>query len=109
MAYNGQLADRVRNVLVRYEGLIEQKMFGGLCFMLRGNMCCGIVKDDMMVRVGPDQYERLLAEPYARPMDFTGRSLKGLVYVGPGGYENDEALGKWVERGVLFALSLQAK
>ena len=109
MAYNGQLADRVRNVLVRYEGLIEQKMFGGLCFMLRGNMCCGIVKDDMIVRVGPDQYERLLAEPYARPMDFTGRAMKGFVFVRPDGYRSDEALAKWVKRGVDFALSLPAK
>ena len=109
MAYDEQLADRVRNVLGPRRGFIEQKMFGGLCFMVRGNMCCGIVKDDLMVRVGPDQYERLLAEPYARLMDFTGRAMKGFVFVGPEGYRSDEALAKWVKRGVDFALSLPAK
>ena len=109
MAYDEALADRVRQVLGRHKELTEKKMFGGITFMLRGNMCCGVTKEDLVVRVGAEQYEKVLVEPHARPMDFTGRSLKGLLYVGPGGYESDEALGKWVERGVLFALSLQAK
>ena len=109
MAYDEQLVDRVRNVLVRHEGLAEKKMFGGLTFMLRGNMCCGVDKDNLMIRVGPDQYVQVLAEPYARPMDFTGRPLRGMVYVGPDGYRSDEALVKWVQRGVDFALSLPPK
>ncbi len=109
MAYDEQLVDRIRNVLVRHKGLEEKKMFGGLTFMLRGNMCCGVDKDNLMIRVGPDQYEQVLAEPHARPMDFTGRSLRGMVYVGPDGYRSDEGLVKWVQRGVDFALSLPPK
>jgi TfoX/Sxy family transcriptional regulator of competence genes len=109
MPYDEKLADRVRGVLARQEGLTEKKMFGGLSFMLRGNMCCGVVRDDLMVRVGPKQHEEALAEPYARPMDFTGRPLKGMVYVGPEGYCSEESLAKWVKRGVDFATSLPPK
>ena len=109
MAYNEKLADRIRNVLARHEGLTEKKMFGGISFMLRGNMCCGVVREDLVVRVGPEQYEEALAEPHARPMDFTGRPLKGMIYVGPGGYRSDEALVKWVRRGVDLAASLPSK
>ncbi len=109
MAYDEALADRVRHVLGRQTGLTEKKMFGGITFMLRGNMCCGVTKDDLVVRVGAEQYEKVLAESHARPMDFTGRSLKGLVYVGPGGDGRDEALGTGVKRGIRFALSLPAK
>ncbi len=117
MPYDEQLAGRVRNALRRHDGLrpeapegvTEKKMFGGLSFMLRGNMCCGVTGEDLVVRVGPDQHEQLLAKPHARPMDFTGRAMKGFVFVGPGGYRNDEALARWVQRGVEFALSLPAK
>ena len=109
MPYDEQLADRVRNVLIQHEGLAEKKMFGGLTFMLRGNMCCGVVNDDLVVRVGAEQYEEVLAQPHARPMDFTGRPLKGMVYVGLGGYQSDAALTKWVKRGVDFAQSLPPK
>jgi len=72
-------------------------------------MCCGVVKDDLVVRVGPEQYDTILAQPHARPMDFTGRPLKGFVYVGPAGYRSDQALAIWVERGVDFAASLPPK
>lgn len=109
MAYDEKLADRIRKVLSAHSGLSEKRMFGGIAFMLRGNMCCGVVKDDLMVRVGPGQYEKLLAEPHARPMDFTGRPMTGFVYVGPGGYRSDQALAKWVERGVDFVASLPPK
>ena len=109
MAYDEALADRVRHVLGRHKELTEKKMFGGITFMLRGNMCCGVTKEDLVVRVGAEQYEKVLVEPHARPMDFTGRSMKGFVYVGPGGYRSDEALARWVKRGVDFALSLPAK
>ncbi len=109
MAYDEKLAARVRKILIRHKGLTEKKMFGGITFMLRGNMCCGIDRDNLMVRVGPERYEKALAEPHARPMDFTGRPLKGMVYVGPGGYRSDEALVKWVRRGINFATSLPPK
>ena len=109
MSYDERLADRVRDVLARQEGLTEKKMFGGLSFMLHGNMCCGIVKDDLMVRVGPEGHEEALIRPHVRPMDFTGRPLTGMVYVGPEGYRSDDALIEWVERGVDFAASLPPK
>ena len=109
MAYNEDLADRMRDVLAHRNELTEKKMFGGLSFMLGGNMCCGIVKDDLVVRVGPDSYEKALAKPHARPMDFTGRPLKGMVYVGPEGYRTDEELKYWLDQALSFALSLPPK
>ena len=109
MAYDEQLADRVRGVLAQRKDVSEKKMFGGLSFMLSGNMCCGVDKDNLMVRVGPEQHEAALAQPHARPMDFTGRALKGMVYVDQEGYRTDAALAAWVKRGVDFAASLPAK
>ncbi len=84
-------------------------MFGGLCFMSGGNMCFGIVGDELMVRVGPDRYEDLLAEPHAREMDFTGRALRGMVYVDPDGITEDPDLRRWLDRGLEFARSLPPK
>ncbi len=107
MAYNEKLATRVRKALAGSTEITEKKMFGGLTFMLGGNMCCGVVKDDLVVRVGPHSYEDTLAKPHARPMDFTGRPLRGIVYVEPEGCRTDEALANWIRRGVDFATSLQ--
>ncbi len=73
-------------------------MFGGLAFMLEGHMCRGVIKDEMMVRVGPDGWREALARPHAREMDFTGRSLKGMIYVGEQGCQTDEAARDWVPR-----------
>ena len=84
MAYDERLAQRVREELADRPGYAEKKMFGGLCFLLRGNMCCGVGKDGLMVRVGPEQYESALADDHARQMDFTGRPMKGFVFVHPG-------------------------
>lgn len=109
MAYDERLAQRIREVLATRSDVVEKKMFGGLAFMLRGNMCCGVTRDDMMVRVGPEAYEEALALPHAREMDFTGKPLKGFVYVGQEGFESDDDLLAWVGRGVNFALSLPAK
>ena len=112
MAYDEGLAQRVRELLEdRWEELevVEKKMFGGLCFMVQGNMCCGILQDDMMVRVGAEGHAEALAQPHARPMDFTGKAMKGMVYVGPGGLEGDDDLEGWLQRGLNFTLSLLAK
>ena len=100
---------RLRKVLKRRRGVAEINMFGGLCFTLRGHMCCGTLKDDLVVRVGPERYGQALAEPHARPMDFTGRPIKGFVFVGPNGYRPPAALTKWVRWGVEFAGALPAK
>ena len=109
MAYDEELAERVRRALAPREGLSEKKMFGGIAFMLRGNMCCGIVRDQLMVRVGPERYDDALARPHARPMDFTGRAMRGMVYVTPEGLRSDTDLSVWLQRGLEFAESLPPK
>ena len=107
-SHNQTLTDRVRDLLRRPD-ISERKMFGGLAFMLRGNMCCGINGSDLVIRVGPDAYAEALADPAARPMDFTGRPLRGLVYVGKKGYATDRDLASWIARAVRFAESLPAQ
>lgn len=110
MAYSETLAERVREALVpRGDAVAEIKMFGGLCFTLQGNMCVGIVGDDLMVRVGPDGYDEALTRPHVREMDFTGKPMRGLVYVDPSGVTEDDDLESWVRRGVSFASSLPPK
>lgn len=109
MAYNEELARRVRKALARHRGVAEIRMMGGLCFTLRGHMCCGVLKDDLVVRIGPEAHQGALAQPHARPMDFTGRPLRGFVFVAPGGCKTDKTLARWVQRAVEFASSLPAK
>ncbi len=89
--------------------IVEKKMFGGVGFLLQGNMACGILNDDLIVRVGPEQYEEALAEAHARPFDITGRPMTGWVMVAPAGYAEDEDLDRWVQQGLAFAGSLPAK
>ena len=108
MAYNVDIAARVQKVLEGREGLTQRKMFGGIAFMLNGNMCCGVTNDDLMVRVGADGLEDALGQPHARPMDFTGRPMKGFVFVDISAVR-DRVLRQWVQRGVTFAESLPAK
>lgn len=109
MAYDEVLAARVRRVLARRKGFGEKKMFGGMCFLIGGHMACGVVDGDLMVRVGPDAHDEALTRPHARPMDFTGRPMKGMVFVGPGGTGTDDALREWAALGVAHARSLPPK
>lgn len=109
MPYDENLAERIRKALKGKEGLKEKKMFGGLCFMIRGNMCCGIHKDELIVRVGPARYEEALSRPHARPMDITGRPLKGFLFVARGGYKTGSDLRNWLHQAVDFVLSLPPK
>lgn len=109
MAYDEGLSQRIRENLVDQSGVVEKKMFGGLAFMINGHMSVGVIKTDLMVRVGADRYEQVLLQAHARPMDFTGKPLKGFVYVDEKGYESDEGLQQWVQRGVDLALSLPPK
>lgn len=109
MAYDEALAERVREAIAVREGLSERKMFGGVAWMLHGNMAVGIVGDDLMVRVGPEAHEAALNEPHARPMDFSGRPMKGYVYVAPQGVAADQELAAWVARGADFAETLPPK
>ncbi len=109
MPYNEELVERVRGVLVKNRNVAERKMFGGLTFMVRGNMACGVENDRLMVRVGPAAYDDALGQPHAQMMDFTGRPMKGFVFVEPAGLKTDKDLEAWVQRGVDFAMSLPAK
>lgn len=109
MAFDEKLAERVRKVLADTSGVAEKRMFGGLCFLHHGHMTCGIVDDTLMVRVGPDAYPSCLVLPHAREMDFTGRALKGMVYVAPAGLRSGPALATWVKRGVAFTSKLPRK
>lgn len=109
MAYDEGLAERLREATSEIAEISEKKMFGGLCFLMSGNMCFGIVKDELMVRVGPDAYKKCLEIPHARKMDFTGRAMKGMIYVATVGFEDDDDLDRWVERGLEFAKSLPPK
>jgi TfoX/Sxy family transcriptional regulator of competence genes len=109
MAHDAGLAERVRGVLDERLDVTEKRMFGGIAFMVRGHMCVGIVKEDLMVRVGPGAYDALVREAHARPMDFTGRPMKGFLYVEPAGLESDADLERWVGHGLRHATSLPAK
>jgi hypothetical protein len=109
MAFDQALAERIRTTLASQSGIVEKKMFGGLAFLLHGHMACGIVGNDLMVRVGPEGHESALAEPNTRPMDFTGKPLKGMVYVSPTGVSTAKALRAWVDRGVEHVRTLPPK
>ncbi len=109
MAYSESVAERVRAAFGKRPDLREQKMFGGIAFMLAGNMCVGVLGEMLMARVGPEQYGEALAQPHARPMDFTGRSMRGFVYVEPEGFADEADLRAWLARCVRFAESLPPK
>jgi TfoX/Sxy family transcriptional regulator of competence genes len=109
MAYDEILADRIRAVVPPINGLSEKQMFGGWCLLVHGQMSVGIVKDELMVRLAPETAEAMLERPHTRPMDFTGRPLKGYLYVEPAGLRSEKALREWVAMGVDFAAALPAK
>ena len=109
MPYNEQLATRIRETISWQKGIVEKKMFGGIAFMLKDKMFCGIVKDDLMVRVLEEHYEQALSEPHARPMDFTGKVMRGFVFVSPNGVNSPNKLAIWIEKGIDFALKSAEK
>jgi TfoX/Sxy family transcriptional regulator of competence genes len=109
LAFDEELAERVREALVGRIEVSERRMFGGIAFMVAGNMAVGIVGEDLMVRLGPDDAERALGEPHVRPMDFTGRPMKNMVFVGPQGVASDDHLAAWVDAGADYASSLPPK
>ena len=108
MAYDENLAGRIRERMLGQPGLSERKMFGGLAFMLDGHMCCGIVGKDLMLRLGTDGAAGALEQPHVRPMDFTGRPMAGMVYVAPEGLGTD-ALEDWLTEAAAFVRTLPPK
>ena len=109
MVCNEQLVARIRAVLESVRGVTERCMFGGVCFTLNGNMVCGVVKDDLMVRVGPDKYSDAMKLLHAREMDFTGRAMKGYVFVAAPGIKGISSLEAWIRKGVAYVSTLPAK
>lgn len=109
MAYSDTLARRIRVVLPPAPAVVEKKMFGGLAFMLNGNMCCGVVKDSLLARVGAEQHDAFLSLPHVRPMDFTGRPMKGMLFVEPPALVDDAELQVWVDRCIAFVQTLPKK
>jgi TfoX/Sxy family transcriptional regulator of competence genes len=109
MAFDEQLATRVRAVLVGVPDITERRMFGGLSFLAGGHMACGIVGSNLMLRLGEGGAEAALDTPHARPMDFTGRPMRGMVYIEPAGLTNDAELADWVGRALHFVSTLAPK
>lgn len=106
MAFNEELALRVRQSLEEQTGVTERKMFGGLCFMVCGNMLGGVMGDELIARVGAESYEDALQLPHARPMD---KPMRGFVVVSSEGVADEEGMQEWVRRGLNFATSLPPK
>ena len=109
MPFDETLAERVRTALSDLDDVREQKMFGGLSFLLHGNMCCGVLQHELVVRLSPELGEEALAEADTRPMDFTGRPMRGWIMVKAGGIDSDDTLRAWVDRAVSFCSTLPPK
>lgn len=109
MAFDEGLAQRVTELLEEKPGFNEKKMFGGVCYLLNGNMACGVLNEDIIVRVGLERYEDSLKSPHTRKFDMTGRPMKGWIMVSPEGHESDRDLEAWIKKGVSFASSLPPK
>jgi TfoX/Sxy family transcriptional regulator of competence genes len=109
MAFDETLAARIRQSLARHKNVENKKMFGGIGFLLNGNMLVGVWKDSLVARVGSDEYEHALLEPHVKEFDITGKSMKGWVLVEPQGVAEDEQLNEWIQRALMFVRTLPAK
>lgn len=109
MAFDESLAVRIRDALARKENVEEKKMFGGIGFLLHGNMLVGVWKDSLIARVGPDAYDDALLEPHVEEFDITGKPMKGWVMVEPEGVKDDDQLKEWIQRAVKFVGKLPKK
>ena len=109
LAYDDKLVNRVRVAIAGVPGVGERKMFGGVCFTVDGHMACGVQESDLMIRVGPENHASALSRAHARPMDFTGRPMRGYVYVSEAGHKRADQLRRWVGQGVDFVQTLPPK
>ena len=109
MTIDEGLAQRIRDQIGDKDGFEEKRMFGGIGFLLRGNMACGVNKEDLIIRVGPDYYQEALSKPNVKVFDMTGKAMTGWIVVTEAGYHKDAGLEEWVNRGVAFSLTLPPK
>ena len=109
MAYNQLVADDIRARIASHPGLTEREMFGGIAFMINGNLAVGVSGEELMVRVGKDAHDEAVALPGARIFDMSARPMRGWVAVAPDGFADEDAFNGWIDRGVAFAASLPAK
>lgn len=108
MAYNLKLTERIRSQLESLP-FVEKKMFGGVGFLLNGNMACGVNRDDLIVRIDPEKQNALLKKPHVKPFDLTGKPMRGWLLVEAEGITTDRQLGTWIKEGVTFAETLPPK
>lgn len=109
MAQDAQLAQRIRTALANRSDVAEKAMFGGICFLLHGNMAAGTTQGRLVLRVGPEGHDDAMAQPHAQPMDFTGKPMRGFLFVAPEGVTTDAALGQWLSRATAYVDTLPAK
>ena len=109
MAFDESLAERIRQNLARRRNVEERKMFGGICFLLNGNLLVGVWKDSLIARLGPDEGETALLEPHVRVFDITGKPMRNWVLVEPEAIEDDDQLKSWIERAAKFVRTLPKK
>jgi TfoX/Sxy family transcriptional regulator of competence genes len=109
MAYDETLASRIREILCSVDGFSEKKMFGGICFLLHGNMCCGVLKEELVLRIDPERGDDVLNKSHTRPFDFSGRPMKGFVLVAPGALGSAQELRDWVSLARSFVQKLPPK
>lgn len=109
MAYDEHLAERIRAIIRRRKGFEEKKMFGGLGFLLNGNMCVGVWKESLVVRFSKQDHDDVLLEQHVRPFDITGKAMTGWALVDPSGLLTDAELKAWVDRAIKFVRTLPAK
>jgi TfoX/Sxy family transcriptional regulator of competence genes len=109
MAYDTKLGERIRAALKGTRGLEEKKMFGGVGFMVNGNLACGVSKNDLLVRVGAEKHNEAMKRPHVKPFTTTGKPMAGWILVSPEGCKTEKALADWIKMGVGFAKSLPSK
>lgn len=109
MAYDEALAQRIRDVLKRRRGFTERKMFGGIAFMRNGHLCCGVIENKLMLRLGETGALDALRRDHTSPMDFTGNVMKTMVYIEPGGLRSDASMRRWIDESIEFAKTLPKK
>lgn len=109
MAYDERLADRIRELIGAVDGVEERRMFGGLCFLVHGNMCCGVLGDRLVLRLGEAAARRALEQDHTAVMDFTGRPSRTMIYVSAPGFATESDLSRWIERALSYAGGLPPK